>query len=231
MPVTSALSRPLIQPSSTKPSLKKPRNPYKKKTQKNSLHQTTINVAQEHDFQWIGTKIGRKPNGHIRFWTQNRNGINRWNHFKNFAEELQALQHLEVQYISYTETNLNAHSTYIKDQLASVIDEVSPSSHMHLSSTTVSHVSESLQYGGTLSLAQGPISDRFTSKGTDKYGRYSWMLFSGKKTQLKIYTIYRPVSHTDNTAGDGTVWAQHREALLHDGVINKPTSTHFGHPR
>ena len=115
------------------------------------------------DFTWLGTKICRRPTGYIRFWSQNRNGINRCNKFKNFAEEIQALQHLEVQYLSYKETNLNAHNTFIQDQLQSVIDEVAPASHLQLSSTSVSHASESLQYGGTMSIAQGQLASRFHS--------------------------------------------------------------------
>ena len=214
--------QPTIPPASSTQKRRTPRNPYKKKYTKKTFQQTTINVAQEQDFNWIGTKICKKPQQFVRFWCQNRNGINRWRHYKHFAEEIQTLQNIEVQYVSYTETNLNAHNSYIKDQLNSVIEEVSPSSHIQLSSTNVSHASESLQFGGTFSLAQGNLATRFTTKGTDKFGRYSWMLFSGKKSQLKVYTIYRPVLQTDNSAGDGTVWAQHREILLKHSIKTNP---------
>ena len=224
IPPTTTKDQSRFKPITKATTFKNPRNPYKKKNKPVKGIQSTINIEQKNDFKWIGTKICRRPTGYIRFWSQNRNGISRWNNFKNFAEELQALQHLEVQYLSYTETNINAHNTYIRDQMQSVLDEIAPASHLQLSSTNVSHASESLQYGGTLSIAQGPLASRFNSKGHDKFGRYSWMLFNGRKTQLRIYTVYRPVRHTDNSAGDGTVWAQHREILQKNGIHTDPRS-------
>ena len=63
---------------------------------------------------------------------------------------------------------------------------------------------------------------RVASKGSDKYGRYNWIQFFGKNTHLKVYNIYRPVHHTDNSSGDGTVWCQHREILLKNNITIDP---------
>ena len=91
-----------------------------------------------------------------------------------------------------------------------------------MSSTTTSHHSDTLQYGGILSIAQGNLAMRIASKGSDKHGRYKWISFFGKTTHLKVYNIYRPVHHTDNTSGEGIVWSQHREVLLKNNIAIDP---------
>lgn len=201
---------------------KKELNPYRKKITKPTTHQQTLNVSKDSDFCWLGRKLHGKNCNTVRIWSQNFNGISRQNKFKTFAEEIVTLNSVEAQIITITETNLNAHNTYVSDQLSSVFDEVSPGSQHILTSTKTSHSSETLQFGGTLTLSQGHMALRIAKKGSDKYGRYQWTQYFGKKNHLKIYNVYRPVHHTDNTAGDGTVWSQHRELLIKDGTHTDP---------
>lgn len=202
-----------------------PRNPYtpkQKKPNRPLAHQHQINSSRPSDNTWIGNKIYKKKSNVARFWVQNRNGINRHNHFKHFAEEIVALNSIDPQFIAFTETNLNANNTYVHDQISSVIEEVTPGSQFVLSSTSTAHSSETLQYGGLISIAQGNLAMRIASKGSDRFGRYQWIHFFGKKTHLKVYNIYRPVNHTDNSSGDGTVWSQHREILLKHNIQTNP---------
>lgn len=58
--------------------------------------------------------------------------------------------------------------------------------------------------------------------GRDKYGRFTWCQFFGKKHHLKIYNIYRPCRQNDNSTGDQTVWQQHRQALRQDNILVEP---------
>ena len=51
--------------------------------------------------------------------------------------------------------------------------------------------------------------------------------FLEKKGHLRIYNVYNPVIHNDNTNRDGSVWVQHRIALKKDGIDVKPTQHLF----
>ena len=210
-----------LRSTTTKPKQKQ-LNPYKKKRAIPRTHQQTLNSNRASDFTWIGKKMTYKHSNSVRIWSQNYNGINRRNHFKNFAEELISINSVESQIIALTETNLNSHNTYVTDQLTSVFEEISPGAQFTISSTNNSHSSETLQFGGALTLSQGHMAMRIAKKGYDKFGRYHWTQYYGKKNHLKIYNFYRPVVHTDNSAGDGTVWAQHRELLLAKGINADP---------
>ena len=210
-----------LRSTSTKPK-KKILNPYKKKQIVKSSQQQTLNTCKSNDFVWLGRKLHRKPSNCVRLWVQNINGINRQNNFKHFAEEIITINSVETQIIALTETNLNARNVYVTDQLSSVFDEISPGSQHVLTSTNTSHCTETLQYGGILTLSQGHMAMRVAKKGQDQFGRYQWTQYYGKKHHLRLYNIYRPVIHTDNTAGDGTVWAQHRELLLAAGIDTDP---------
>lgn len=70
--------------------------------------------------------------------------------------------------------------------------------------------------------------------GSDKYGRYSWTQFLGKKHHLNIYNVYRPCAHSDNSYGVQTLWQQHRSVLDVDNInvdsrkqILNPLSMHI----
>jgi len=156
-------------------------NPYKKTKPKPTSHQQTLNASKDTDFRWLGRKLHRKNSNTVRICAQNFNGVSRQNKFKNFAEEIVTLNSVESQIITITETNLNAHNTYVTDQLSSVFDEVSPGSQYVMSSTKTSHSSETLQFGGALTLSQGHMALRIAKKGYDKFGRYHWTQYFGEK--------------------------------------------------
>ena len=129
---------------------------------------------------------------------------------------------IDPQFIALTKTSLNAHNTYVYDQISSVLDEVSPASQFLLTSTTTSHSPDTLQYGGLLSIAQGSLAMRVAKKGNNVYGRYNWIHFFGKTTHLKVDNIYRPVQYTDNSSGEGNICYQHREDLLKNNINTNP---------
>ena len=45
-----------------------------------------------------------------------------------------------------------------------------------------------------------------------------------ENSHLRVYNIYRPVSHTDGSAGDNTVWAIQRKLLQDDEIDDDPRS-------
>ena len=141
------------------------------------------------DFDWLGIKIHCKRKNTARLWSQNINGIKRNNNFLQFAENVEALTQYEIDFFAFTETNLNSSNAYVRDSIAAISSCVLPSSR-HIMSSTVGHpYSENFQFGGTLSISSGVLSPRVATIGHDKYGRYTWTQYFGKKHHLKIYNI------------------------------------------
>ena len=179
----------MLRSTALKPK-KKTINPYKKDKPKKSTQQQTLNVSKDTDFQWLGRKLHRKNSNTVRIWSQNFNGISRQNKFKNFAEEIITLNSVESQIITITETNLNAHNNYVTDQLSSVFEEISPGSQFIISSTNTSHSSETLQFGGLLTMTQVHMALRIAKQGRDVFGRYHWSQCIGKKNITLKFTIF-----------------------------------------
>ena len=200
----------------------KPCNPYAKAPIEKISHQRRINTCRDSDNKWIGIKIYEKKPHVARVWAQNLNGISTKNSFAGFADTLVTMNRFDVQFFSFCETNLNCSNMYTRDSIEAVTNSVMPASQLKISSTTSTHSSESFQYGGNLSIAHGLLSARFATSGSDKYGRFHWMQFFGRNSHLRIYNVYNPVTHNDNTERDGSVWIQHRNALQNDGVQTKP---------
>ena len=185
-------------------------------------YQHRFSSSYFNDSQWLGIRIQRKQKHTARIWGQNINGIKRTNNFLNFAECLEALTQYEIDHFSFSETNLNSKNSYVKDSIEAVTRNVLPSSRHIMSSTIGLSTHEPFQFGGTMSLSMGLLSSRFASMGQDKYGRYSWIQYFGKKHHLRIYNVYRPCKQTDNSSGNQTVWQQHRSALMDDGITLDP---------
>ena len=137
------------------------------------------------DQNWLGLKIHRKSKHVARLWSQNLNGIKRSNNFIHFAENLEASTTYEIDYFTFTETNLNSSNSYVRDSIEAIQYHVLPSSRHILTSTKGHNPDDPFRYGGTLSIAHGKLSSRVASVGQDRYGRFSWTQFFGKKTPFK----------------------------------------------
>ena len=181
-----------------------------------------MSSTRKSDHEWVGIRIYSKKPHVARIWSQNLNVIQRNDSFTSFAETLLSMNRYDVQYFAFSETNLNFTNAYIRDSLDATTQLVMSSSRMTISSVRTAHSSELHQCGGNMSISHGLLSARYASSGCDKYGRFHWQEFFGQKSQLKIYNIYNPVVHEDDTERDGAVWVQHRLALQKDGIDAKP---------
>jgi len=211
------------RPSAIPP--KQPKNPYLSQQPHDDekiTFQHRLSPHQEKDFQWLGVKIYPKLNNVFRIWSQNLNGIDYSNNMAMFSECLHSLSGYEIQHFGFTETNLNTSNAYVRDTLEHLTQQVFPASRHSMSSTKTDQITEPRQFGGTLSLAVGPLAARVACCGSDAYGRFSWIQFFGKKYHLRIYTVYNPVPHTDSSKHDSAVWVQQRTALLQDNIIENP---------
>ena len=167
-------------------------------------------------------KLYRKPPNAFRLWSQNLNGIDCSNNMAMFADCLYNLSTYEIQYLGFTETNVNTSNAFVRDTLEHVSQNILPASRITMSSTVTDNANDPRQYGGTLSIASGPLAARVASCDRDKYGRFSWIQLFGKKYHLRIYTVYNPVPHNDNSVHDSAVWVQQRTALLKDNIDVNP---------
>lgn len=144
--------------------------------------QHRLSAYYSNDQLWLGIKIARKPKHTTRLWSHNINGIKRNNNFLQFAENLEALSQFELDFLALTETNLNSSNAYVRDSIDAIARTVLPASR-HILSSTINHpTSEPFQFGGTLSISCGSLSPRLASMERDKYGRFTWTQFFGKKT-------------------------------------------------
>ena len=200
-----------------------PRNPYvKPKDDTHVSFQHNLTAHNSTDFIWVGTRIHIKPKHTIRLWSQNVNGIDHSNNIVSLSENLHSLARYDIQFFGFTETNLNMSNPYIRDTLAHVVQDSLPASRMIASSTKTDNTADYRQFGGTLSISGGSLSTRVAATGRDIYGRFTWTQYFGKKSHLKIYNVYSPVRHSDNSKHDSAVWVQQRLALQQDDIHVEP---------
>lgn len=157
-------------------------------------YQHRLTAQQDNDFKWLGVKLYKKPQSVFRIWSQNLNGIDCSHNMSSFSESLQSLSQYEVQHFGFTETNVNASNVYFRDTLEHITQQVLPASWIAMSNTHTDNITEPRQFGGTLSLAHGPLAARVAKCGNDDYGRFSWIQFFGKKI-ICVFVMFITLFH------------------------------------
>ena len=149
------------------------------------------NTPEPHlDLQVWWRFSGTKQKNAVRLWSQNINGIDHKDHLVALSDTLTSLRRYEIQFFGFTETNLNMSNPYIRDTIDFTVQDALPSSRMIASSTKTGNTADYRQFGGTLSIATDSLSTRVASVGQDKYGRFTWTQYFGKKSHLKIYNVF-----------------------------------------
>ena len=73
--------------------------------------------------------------------------------------------------------------------------------------------------GGTMTGVMGKWSSRFTDKGTDTQGRWSWIILNGRgNKKILIISAYRVCRNTPASAATGTAYMQQYRFQLAQGV-------------
>ena len=184
--------------------------------------QTRITAQFSNDFVWVGSKIKKPIQYSSRIWSQNISNISTKNNFSGFLESLYALHPYNIEFLSLTETRLNASNPFVRESIEAIAENAYPSSKSLLSNTKLENNSAPNQHGGSLSIVHGTLGSRYATKRIEKFGRYQYQQFYGKKHHLRIYTVYRPVQHLDSSKGDTTVWADHRYLLQKNKISTEP---------
>jgi len=96
---------------------KPPENHYEKENPVKISYQHKLTTVRKSDKEWVGVRIYNKKPHVARLWCQNMNGISRDDAFNSFADTLIALNRYDVQFFSFTETNLNAANAYVRDSV------------------------------------------------------------------------------------------------------------------
>ena len=105
-------------------------NPYKQEKNPTITHQHRLQVPRDSDSKWVGVKVYEKKPHVARIWAQNLNGIRYKKTFSSFADTLIAMNRYDVQFFSFSETNLNASNSHIRDEMDAVTQMVMPASRI-----------------------------------------------------------------------------------------------------
>jgi hypothetical protein len=120
-----------------------------------------------------------KPSSVLRLYLCNPNGLQLHSTGGQFTEFLSQVADIEPDIIGITEHNLDTTKQHIQLRMKSSIRSVFAKSHLVTSSSTIPSVHD-FKPGGTLIAAQGNITRRIVTSGTDSFGRWAFLELVGK---------------------------------------------------
>ena len=205
-------------------------NPYTKKLQ---LSKAKAKVVKTPQFkirkkeitmgEWHGDNMSERPAAHeTRFVLQNCNGLSTSNDLNLFKSQMTDLITKDIHFLALPEINVNCVNVNLTNGYRDAFAEITNNGIFSVTNSAVFESNTKYQPGGVGSGFFGKLVTRYTSNKKDKYGRWHYQEFQGKKTNLRIYTVYRTNYATDNTAGQITSWTQERLLLLQDGIEDNP---------
>ena len=174
------------------------------------------------DEMWVGHRMRHPKSSYARIWVQNVNGLNINFNFNPYLEHLEFIKRYSISLLAITETHLNNQNSYVHENIQVSHKKIHPEGHVLLTNTPTTTYEDTRQTGGVLMATQNRLSSRYAGGGSDPGGRYAWMDFFGKDTFLRIYTVYRVCSSSDNRAGDNQAWTIQREWLKLKGIHTDP---------
>ena len=148
--------------------------------------QTRLSFTFPNDFSWVGPRLKAPIKNSARIWSQNISNIQTSHNFSSFLETLHSLSPYHISFLSFNETRLNPQNPYVFESMQAVSEMAYPASKTILTNTKLKNNHSLKQHGGSFSLTHGDLNSRFASKGVDRFGRYHYMQFYGKKHHLRI---------------------------------------------
>ena len=166
------------------------------------------------DLDWIGFLPEVPKSTASRFWIQNVQSIDTSDNFLHFRSILEAMHSRHLEFMGCTETRLPPFNAYINEKIKAAYHLHNPGGNIS-STNTLIHKDDNLtkQFGGVLSAVNGKLSTRFIRTVKEKYGRYQYSDFHGKKYYLRIYVVYRVCQNTEKNAGNNTAWVDQKTLL------------------
>ena len=157
-----------------------------------------------------GASITEKDDNVIRLAFQNINGMQLERDTGSL--EIDSMSRFGIDVIGMAETNIHW-SLEAKLKLSTLLHLKYKGSRYVTSSMRTEK--EGYQPGGTLMMALGVHCGRVYKRGSDKYGRFTWMALHGKNnTGIIVVTAYRSC----RSAGENTSYVRQWHALRNEGV-------------
>ena len=140
-----------------------------------------------------GQPLKDKPDNITRIAFQNVNGMKLESEHTGVTE-LHEMRKMKLDLVGMAETNLYW-TQEKKIQLATLARIAFDGTSRCIASSTKAN-SEGYLPGGTAMISQGSISGRCHARGSDEYGRFTWMAFRGRDDSgLLVITAYRVVQN------------------------------------
>ena len=207
-------------------------NPYKKKlmivkktNKTRKLPQFKIRRTQPTISDWIGENMSEHPlPTQTRFLLQNCHGLPLLTDSNYFKSKITSILVNDVHFMALPEINVNCLNSELTNRYKEAFSQLVPDGVFTTTNSPVFEKEHRYQPGGVASGFFGKLVTRYVAQNHDKYGRWHYHEFNGKKHNLRIYTLYRTQYRTDTTAGGITAWAQQRLLLQNDGIFVNPRS-------
>jgi endonuclease/exonuclease/phosphatase family metal-dependent hydrolase len=164
----------------------------------------------EHSKAW-GDPLCPHPDkaGIFRVYSHNTNGLSSKDDHADVKNVAKAIKNKEVALLGLQETNRNFAKPAMLDSFHRTLSGVSNHYHGSVSSAALKLPSD-YQPGGTAVSVRNKWATRFLDKGSDKFGRWSWLTLTGKGTTkvtfVSAYRVCDGAAEASLTAG--TVRAQ-----------------------
>jgi hypothetical protein len=156
--------------------------------------QSDFKHSPEHSNLW-GDELGaskKKVTGDLfRTYSHNPNGLSCSNDNLDLKKFATAIQAKDVAVVSLYEVNRNFEMPAVLNSYNSHLLGVSNHHHGSVSSAKLSW-STQYQPGGTAVSVRNKWATRFLAKGSDRFGRWSWLTLTGKgTTKVTFISAYR----------------------------------------
>jgi hypothetical protein len=165
----------------------------------------------------FGSPITMKEKGILRFALQNINGLLEARHLIG-AAELAEMEALEIDVLGMIETNINWDHDARESFLAAARLKFGAA---RCSMSSSYSTKQGYLPGGVATVARGKICGRIQQRGTDKWGRFTWTAFRGKKnTGVILVNGYRVCQKAGTDAGEDTAYMRQWIEMRAAGVKN-----------
>ena len=195
------------------------------------LQNTTICAdveATPKDNDYVGDPLRKKDPNHTRILFGNVRGLSRDNKMDRMKDLMKDISMMSADIVGFAEINID-------DSKPKVSHEIHDSlranfEHYGCVSSTSSIPSENIfKPGGTFAMAHGDVVGRIKDKGSDPYGRWSYMKFIGSGNKLITFiSAYQVCENRNAQSSDGmTAYNQQQILLREAGHSNIDPRKHF----
>lgn len=176
------------------------------------------NSTVVHESLDIGDKLHKKDDNHIRIVSQNIGclGIHSFGNGKQ-SKGIEWLIQNQVDIVTWQEIGVAFHMQQRCDKMRERMRDPRWQKARVISANNKHESIDNKQFGGTSVMSVDSVASRVTGTGSDEtgLGRWSWMLFEGKKKwKTRIFSVHIPIS----SKRMASVYQQHKRYYLENDM-------------